>query len=90
MTNSEEYYLFLFLVIVIQHHISALPKLDNPFSKLRRQLFNRTPNLRVSTESFHALSNRTNGALRGLRTLRNQKPMKAAYVKESSFGPLQT
>lgn len=90
MTNSEEYYLFLFLVIVIQHHMRALPKLDNPFSKLRQHLLNRTSNLRMSSKSFHALSNCTNGALRGLRTLRNQKPMKAAYVKESSFGPLQT
>jgi hypothetical protein len=86
MSNSEDHYLFS--VIVIQHNIGSLSKLDNPLSELGRRFLNRTAYPRLLSESLHALPNRTDSALRRFRALRSKKRMEAAYIEQCSLRPL--
>ncbi len=80
----------LFSVVVIQGDIGPLAKLNYPFAKLWRQLFDRTSNLRVFAERFHAVPDRLDGVPRGIPAFRSQKTMQAGQVLQSRLGPPQT
>jgi hypothetical protein len=72
----------LFPVVVVQGHVGSLPEFNNPLPKLRRQLFDRTANLRVLPERFHTLPDRFDGPLRGFTALGSQKPMKTGDIQQ--------
>lgn len=61
---ADSQYHNLFSIVMIEGYISSMTELNYPLTELRRQLFSRATNLWMFTESFYALPDRFDSALR--------------------------
>jgi hypothetical protein len=78
---ADRQYHNLFAVVVIQSDISSVAKVDHPFSKLRRQLFDRSANLWVLAQRFYALPDRLHCTLGGVSALGDKKCVQTGHIQ---------
>jgi hypothetical protein len=65
----------LFPVVMVQGDISPMAEFDHPLPEFYGELINWSANLRMFAEGFHALAERSDGALGCIQILRCQKSM---------------
>src|SRR5208337_3618144 len=73
----------------IAYNIAALSKRNEPIAKFRWHVFDRTPDLRMRTERFYALSDRANCTLCSIAVFWRKESMEAGHVLQGGRRPNQ-
>ena len=72
---------------VVEDDISAVTELDDPFAIFGQHILNRTTDLRVSTQIFHAASDGGYSTPGRVGAFRREERLKTGNIRESRCGP---
>ena len=80
MPNGEDH--DLLPIEVVQGDVSALPKLHQPFTKLRQHVFHGSADLGMPSQLLNAAPDRLHRTLRGVPAPGDEKSVQTSHIRQ--------